>query len=43
LLHHAVTSDEYDLFAKSTNRRGAKSRKARSNDTSEEVPNSISL
>mmetsp|Transcript_21158 Transcript_21158/g.31950 ORF Transcript_21158/g.31950 Transcript_21158/m.31950 type:complete len:761 (-) Transcript_21158:93-2375(-) len=43
LLHHAVTSDEYDLFAKSTNRRGAKSRKARSSDTSEEVPNSISL
>eukprot|EP00986_Skeletonema_menzelii_P011127 scaffold5654_cov141-Skeletonema_menzelii.AAC.2 len=41
LLHHAVTSDEYDLFAKSTNRRGAKSRKARSNNTSEEVPNSI--
>lgn len=43
LLHHAVTSDEYDLFAKSSNRRGAKSRKARSNKTSEEVPNSISM
>lgn len=43
LLHHAVTSDEYDLFAKSTNRRGAKSRKARSNDTSEEVPNTITM
>jgi len=44
LLHHAVTSDEYDLFAKSSNRRGAKSRKTRSNETSiEEVPNSISM
>ena len=45
LLHHAVTSDEYDLFAKSSNRRGAaKSRKARAgNDTGEEVPNSITM
>jgi hypothetical protein len=43
LLHHAVTSDEYDLFSKSSNRRGAKSRKARSNDTGEEVPNSITM
>ena len=40
LLHHAVTSDEYDLFAKSNNRRGAKPRKARV-DTGDEVPNSI--
>ena len=43
LLHHAVTSDEYDLFSKSSNRRGATSRKTRSNDSVEEVPNSISL
>jgi hypothetical protein len=39
LLHHAVTSDEYDLFAKSSNRRGVL--KPRGMDTCEEVPDSI--